>query len=218
MKPLRIALALVVGFLFACCSVITAQTTKEGSPSFEAGGVQIAIAIPWSNAVELRPEKRHFFDQFVPPSNRLIAGFAYAADLPGIHVQDIKAPPRIAVVAVSRQYESANIGESGFKQIIESAATNFNTTVSSYAKDNENSFNQKLIELNLDNAHLTIHSTLVAGVPVLHTRDCWLRYRDAGFIFCSRWHAELAHESPQRNLHSHKEPCLVRIHLRNLRR
>jgi hypothetical protein len=163
MRHLKLALALAVGVAFTCSLALNAQTSKEDTPSFGAGGVQIAVPMPWNGAVELGPEKRHFMDQFVPPSNRLIAGYADSDDLPNIHAQDIKAPPRIAVVAVSRQYESTNITESGFRQIIESAAGGFNATVSNYAKDNENSFNQKLKELNLDAAHLTFTQPLSLG-------------------------------------------------------
>lgn len=140
-----------------------ATGTQPPSPTYEIGGAAIAIPIPWTGAVEMGPEKRHFMDQFVPPTNRLIAGFVDAADLTAIHPGDVKAPPRIALVAVSRQFESSSITEAGFKQIIDSVSKGFDATVSIYAKDNEDAFNRRLQELNLDDAKISFAEPVSLG-------------------------------------------------------
>jgi hypothetical protein len=113
--------------------------------------------------VEAGPEKRHFMDQFVPPSNRLIAGFLAADDLPNIHPTDIKAPPRIAMVAVSREFESRSISQGDFKLIIDSVSKQFDTTVSAYAKENEENFNRKVQSLGLDNPKITFTQPVSLG-------------------------------------------------------
>ena len=164
LRVLASAPCLVVLLLSACIALsLHGQASAAASPTYEIGGVAIAVPVPWSGAVEAGPDKRHFMDQFVPPSNRLIAGFVDADDLPGIHPQDIKAPPRIALVAVSRQFESSNITEEGFKQIVESVSKNFDATVSAYAKDNEDRFNRRLQELNLDNAKISFAEPVSLG-------------------------------------------------------
>src|SRR5271165_4505645 len=142
---------------------VAAQAPQADSPSYEAGGAEIAIPVPWSGAVEMGPDRRHFMDQFVPPSNRLIAGFVDAGDLPKVHTEDVKAPPRIAMVAVSRQFESRNITESDFKSIIDNVSKSFNATVSAYATDNEEEFNRRLHALNLDDAKISFAEPVSLG-------------------------------------------------------
>jgi len=151
--------SLCVLSLFGCIS-IAGQTTPT---QFETGGVEIAIPVPWNGMLEMGPEKRHFMDQFVPPSNRLIAGFVAQDDLSKVHVADIKAPPRIAMVAVSRQFESRNISQGDFKLIIDSVSKDFNATVSAFAKDNEQNFNRKLQSLDLDNPKIKFAEPISLG-------------------------------------------------------
>lgn len=142
---------------------VTAQPMHTVSHTYEAGGVSIVIPVPWSGMVEVGVEKRPFMDQFVPPSNRLIAGFVPSADLPKLQATGIKAPPRIGLIAVSREFESSNITPDGFKSIIESVSKNFDTTTSDFAKENEETFNQRVRALGLDNPKITFAQPVSLG-------------------------------------------------------
>jgi hypothetical protein len=164
MNALRLPLAaLCIAFLRLVPTSALAQTQELPSDTYEVGGAQIVVPAPWKGMVEMGIEKRHFMDQFVPPSNRLIAGYVSIDELPAIRAGDVKAPARIAIVATSRQFESLSISEADFKQIIESAGKNFDTTVSGYAKDNEEQFNRRIEALHLDSPQVSFAEPISLG-------------------------------------------------------
>lgn len=99
-------------------------------------------------------------DRFVPPYNRLIAAFVPFDQLGS---SNGKTPDRIALVAVSRQFESKNISESDFKMIVQDVAKQFDTTAESYANNNEEEFNQKLKALDLENVKVTFDKPISLG-------------------------------------------------------
>lgn len=125
--------------------------------------MKIVIPPPIDVMTELGDEKRHFMDQFVPRSNRLVAGFVNAGDLGSIQVGAIKAPSQIAFAATSREYESKEIDQAYFKLIVESAAKDFDATVDNYAKENQDSFEQRLKTLKLDDVHITFSQPVSLG-------------------------------------------------------
>ena len=124
-----------------------AQTRALSTDTYDVGGTQVVIPSPWKGMVEMGTDKRHFMDQFVPATNRLIAGYVSLDDLPAVRVGDVKAPERMAIVATSRQFESKNLTDSDFKQIIESVAKNFDTTVSGYSKYTAVEFKRRVVAL-----------------------------------------------------------------------
>jgi hypothetical protein len=128
-----------------------------------AGGVAVVIRPPWQGMVELGADRRIFMDQFVPPYNQLIAGFVNADDASKVGPGVVKAPPQIAMMAVSRQYESTDIKEDGFKMIVDNVAKQFESTAESYAKENEEEFNRRMKALDLDNIKITMEKPVSLG-------------------------------------------------------
>jgi len=129
----------------------------------EAGGVAIAIPAPWQGMVELGADRRGFMEQFVPPYNRLIAGFVNADDASKVGPGVVKAPPRIAMMSVSPQYESTDIREDGFRMIVDNVRKQFDVTAENYAKTNEEEFNRRMTSLDLDNIRITMDKPVSLG-------------------------------------------------------
>jgi hypothetical protein len=126
------------------------------------GEVSIQIPPPAKDMIEYGPDKGRV-DSFVPPYNRLVIAFVPIEDKDAVVSVDKKAPPRLALVQVSRQYESMNISESGFRTIIGDVAKKFDTTVESYAKENEEEFNRRLKSLDIDNPKIAFEKPISLG-------------------------------------------------------
>lgn len=155
--------------LFLAYGTITAQSAtsvpvKADEPkTFQAGGSSIAIPAPWHAMVELGPNNRKRMDQFVPPSNRLIAAFVPSEDLDRIVSGDKKTPSRITIVAVSREYELTEVNKDNFKLVVDGVAKQFDTTVDSYIKEDQQEFDQRLKSLGLDNVKITFNKPISLG-------------------------------------------------------
>lgn len=103
-------------------------------------------------------------ESFVPPYNRLIAAFV-PNDAKGSFISvDHKAPSRLVLVQVPRDFESTEIDASFFQGIIDQAAKGFDTSVESYAKENEEEFNQKLESLGLNDAKIAFDKPIPLGI------------------------------------------------------
>jgi hypothetical protein len=113
--------------------------------------------------VELGPDNRATMDQFVPPYNRLIAAFVPSDDFHSIASGDKRTPSHISMVAVSRQYESKDVSEDDFKLVIDGVSKQFDSTVNSYVKEDQEEFNRRLKSLNLDNVKITFDKPISLG-------------------------------------------------------
>ena len=130
---------------------------------FKVGGASVEIPPPTKDMVEYGPDKGHV-DSFVPPYNRLVIAFVPLEDKDVILSIDKKAPPRLALVQVPRQYESTIISADGFKTITETVAKQFDSNVDTYAKENEEEFNRRLKLLDLENPKITFEKPVSLGV------------------------------------------------------
>ncbi len=160
----------LASMLLASSGIVMAQsgnnTPANGAEdqSHEAGGVTVAIPVPWTGTVELDSDHRAAMNQFVPPYNRLVAAFVSPDDLQKINSGDRSTPPRIALVAISRQYEFQNVSESDFKIVIDGVRKQFDSTADSYAQENEEEFNRRLKSLDLDNVKITFEKPVSLGI------------------------------------------------------
>lgn len=160
----------ILGFiLFSALATLTAQdkgaTSTEATTTrtFKAGGESFAIPAPLKGMVEMGPDYRGAVDNLVPPYNRLIAAFVLPDDLDKIRNGDRKIPPVGSIVSVSRQYEFTEIDESGFTAIVDSASKSFNSTLDSYAKENQEKFDRRIKSLDLDNLKITFDKPVSLG-------------------------------------------------------
>ena len=140
-----------------------ATRDEPQSEIHQVGGVAVVVPTPWQDMVELGADRRGFMDQFVPPTNRLIAGFVNADDASKVGSGVVKAPPRIAMMSVSREYESTEIREDGFKMIVDNVRKQFDVTAEGYANENEEEFNRRMTALNLDNIKITVGKPISLG-------------------------------------------------------
>jgi hypothetical protein len=139
---------------------VVGQGSNHG---FQVGGNFVEIPPPASDMVEYSKDKGPV-DSFVPPYNRLVVAFVPTGDKDSVVSITRKAPSRLALVQVSRQYESTYIDASNFKTIIASVASQFDSNVDSYAKENEEEFNKRLKSLDLDNAKITFEKPVSLGI------------------------------------------------------
>jgi hypothetical protein len=152
-------------FLFIpACLALRAQapaTNKtDNGRTYVTGGVSVEIPAPWPGTIEMGPDNRPQMNRFVPPYNRLIAAFVPSNE---IDLANDKTPSRIALIAVSREYESRRIEETDFNLIVDGVRKQFDSNVESYAKENEEEFNKRLKSLNLDSIEVTFEKPISLG-------------------------------------------------------
>ncbi len=131
---------------------------------YPIGGVSITIPSPSKDLVVVPAAGKVFLDQFVPPDNRLITGFVPVADLQKVASQPGFTPSPVAVVEVPTEAESKDINDADFKQILDSVANSFDTSVAGYARQNTDDFNRRLKSLDLDNARISFDKPVSLGV------------------------------------------------------
>jgi hypothetical protein len=151
----RSILAKIALLLVFAVQTITAQNRETTPPetktreAFSIGGRSVSIPAPANDMVNYLGDEAGA-ESLVPPYNRLITAFVPDSERNKALGIERKAPSRLALIQVPRQFESMEISEAGFKVIVQEAAKQFDSNVESYAQENEEEFNKRLSLLGLD--------------------------------------------------------------------
>jgi hypothetical protein len=160
--PRRAAVALVILIALVWGSPYLAAHA-QATQSYQAGGVSIAIPSLTGDMVELGSDSRSTLEVAVPDSNRLLAGFVLANEVPLLRSNSSLGITRYAMVEVSRKAEFTDFGADDFKQMVDSASQELGKIIDSSVKDEEEEFNRKMKALNPDSAQISMDKPLMLG-------------------------------------------------------
>jgi hypothetical protein len=127
----------LVAITFTAASSAPAMGQEEKAPALtkvRVGLQTIVVPTPTPELVEAGSDYRVLLEPLAPMSNRLVAGFILPEELKAIQSGTTKVT-RYALVEVPRRAEFADVNEELFKQIADSAAQQFNVTLSNSMKD-----------------------------------------------------------------------------------
>ncbi|MBU1043209.1 MAG: hypothetical protein KJ915_02285 [Candidatus Omnitrophica bacterium] len=159
MKKKLIALMIINFIIFSAIVLANAQTeiidpqvkiSENKLESFKAGGTLINIPQPNAELVEVGYDVREMMEIFVPGSNRLLAGYMRASDIP-LFVQGAEdfLLNQYASIQIARQGEYQDCKESDFKELVDYVQGSFEEDIDQIMKDSETEFNQKMKSMDL---------------------------------------------------------------------
>jgi hypothetical protein len=138
-RAIRIALTVLV----LPPAMLHAQE-KVAVATYRAGLKSIAIPAPTSELSEIGPDYRVLFEPLVADSNRLIAAFTTSDDAAAMRAGKSEGMKEYALVEVLRRAEFTTVTPELFKQVEDTMATQFGTTLNSTLKDQQDELNHKL--------------------------------------------------------------------------
>lgn len=112
--------------------------------SYRSGLKSIVIPSPAAELSEMGSDYRVLMESAVPDSNRLIAAFLLPEDFANVRAGISKPASRYAMVETLRRAEFAEFDPDTFKQVSESVAQQFGTTLDVTMKDEQEELNHKL--------------------------------------------------------------------------
>ena len=132
--------------------------------SFKAGRTSIAIPAPNSEMTEVGYDSRELMEIFVPPMNRLIAGFMLIGDLPNlVNISEDFKISRYAMVQVPRAGEYQNCSSGDFEEVIDAIKQDFGDNMNFSVKEEEAEFNRRMKSLDLDEAVVSFGEPVQLG-------------------------------------------------------
>ncbi|MBU1087768.1 MAG: hypothetical protein KKD05_09680 [Candidatus Omnitrophica bacterium] len=142
----------VIVNLVVLITVLSANAQTENKlDSFKAGGTLINIPAPNAELVEVGYDVREQMEIFVPGSNRLLAGYMRASDIPLFVKGDENfVLDQYASIQVPRQGEYQDCAESDFKELVDYVKGSFSDDIDKIIQDSEAEFNQRMESMNLD--------------------------------------------------------------------
>ena len=140
--------------------------------SFVAGGVPFVLPPPTPEFAEVGNGSRKALELLVPSSNRLVAGYVLARDLPSF----IKGTnPRLttyALVEVLRKTEDVVCRPADFKQFVADVQRQFGHQLDAVTKRGEDEVNRRIKALDLKNASVRIGKPIQLG-DLFSTEDAY---------------------------------------------
>lgn len=146
-----------------------AQTAAgAGQGQFPVGDVSIALPAPPGQVMVELGNGRGFFDAAVPDSNRMMAAFVLEKDAPTLHTARQQVLSPYALVETLRAAESTTVGQSDFKDLVDSVSKQMGALLDSSFKESEDGFNQRMKAMNL-NTQVSFGKPVTLGTFFLKT-------------------------------------------------
>jgi len=142
------------------------ETVTKPAPaqSYKAGGIAVAIPSPATNMTDVGFGNRKFMEVFVPPDNRLIAGFLLTNDLPKLgKTSDGSILSKYAIVEVARHMEYMDCSSSDFGKLTAAMKKQFGDVVNSTTKKVEEEFNRRMKSLDLNKLTVKLEKPVQLG-------------------------------------------------------
>lgn len=148
MRVFSTVFALTLLSAWAVTSQARAQT--PASAQFIVGGVSVALPpLPGSGMVELGDDRSRY-EVVTPDSNRLIAAYLRAQDIPTLHSSGTGGINPYALIEVLRTAESSDINASDFKDLVTSVSQQIGSVIDSAFKESADEFNKRMQAMNLN--------------------------------------------------------------------
>jgi hypothetical protein len=137
------AKCILIAFLTLPLAALRSQE-KAAVPTYRAGLKSIAIPAPTNDLSEIGPDYRVLFEPLAADTNRLIAAFTSSDEAAAMHAGSSEGLKQYALVEVLRRAEFTTVTPELFKQVEDTMATQFGTTLNSTLKDQQDELNHKL--------------------------------------------------------------------------
>jgi hypothetical protein len=146
-----------------CNAQETSERTAEPQ-AFKVGGTPIVIPAPTKDLVELGDNKREVMEVLVPSTNRLLAAFVLAEDLPNFAASGgHPVMSKYAMVEVSRRVENTDMEASHFNALVDTVKAQWGDILSSSAKNFEEDFHNRLKAHHFEDATVTLGQPIQLG-------------------------------------------------------
>jgi hypothetical protein len=164
--------------LFAAAVSLNAQdkvpssATREGTPTYRAGGLSIAIPSPGNDLIEPGPDYRVVLEPLAPANNRLVAAFVTPDKMSEIRKGNLPAMTEYALLEIPRHAEFAAVDTATFKQIADAMSQQFGGDLSASTKEQQDELNRRLKALGDGSTTVTIDKQLQLGSLFSKPDEC----------------------------------------------